>query len=307
MPYGLALRIKRICSKPKQFHAHCKKLTELLRRRGFKLGLIKEGIRKAAEINRDDLINTLHEQNDNKDRMIFATTYNPRIPQLKDKIHELHPILHSSEKCKNLFPNPPIIAYRRGRNLNDLLVSRRLPSDTITNATPAHIEVNKETNICEECGKSFKNGKGKMIHFTRCHSKKGSTTPPGFSKCGDIRCNTCKLGTIDNVIRVTERNKTFVIRTPITCKTSNLIYCLTCKKCQAQYIGETEQELHNMQSGHISDINTNKPGIPYVEHFRKCGVENYTITGVEKVRDNCAYTRKEREKLYKHLFDVQIK
>ena len=102
-------------------------------------------------------------------------------------------------------------------------------------------------------------------------------------------------------------NKTFVIRNPMTCKSSNVIYCVTCQKCKEQYIGETEQEIHERQRGHLSDIKKNVPGLPYVVHFKNCGVEHYTITGVEKVRKNCKETRKGREKFYKKLFDVKIK
>ena len=240
--------------------------------------------------------------------MIFATTYNPMISQLKHKINDLHPILHSGEKCKKLFPKPPIMAYRRGRNLSDLLVSRRLSPDTEVHPQPPPTIIDANSNLCEECGRSFKNGKGKMIHFKLSHSKKESTPKTaGFTKCGDKRCNTCKLGTFGNTIQITSTNKTFVIRNPITCKTSNVIYCLTCKKCREQYIGETEQELHERQRGHLSDIKSGKTGLPYVTHFQKCGIQNYTITGVEKVRKNCTETRRGREKFYKKLFDVKIK
>ena len=84
------------------------------------------------------------------------------------------------------------------------------------------------------------------------------------------------------------------------------VYCLTCKKCRSQYIGETEQEIHERQRGHLSDINSNKTSLPYVKHFRQCGIKHYTITGVEKLRSRNPHVRKAREKYYKTLFDVQI-
>ena len=86
-----------------------------------------------------------------------------------------------------------------------------------------------------------------------------------------------------------------------------MIYCVTCKKCHDQYIGETDQELHARQRGHLSDIRANKEGLPYVEHFQSCGIEHYTITCVEKVRQNNSDIRKARETYYKKLFDVKIK
>ena len=86
-----------------------------------------------------------------------------------------------------------------------------------------------------------------------------------------------------------------------------MIYCVTCKKCNGQYIGETEQELHRRSSGHLSEIRLNRPGLPYVSHFRNCGIEFYSITAVEKIRDNDFRIRKQREIFYKKLFKVTIK
>ena len=309
LPYGLALRIKRICSNQSDFRIHCQKLVGLLRRRGFKLGLIKEGIRKAAAVDRAELLREHTEEEEVKEeRMIFATTYNPKIAHLKDKVTNLHHMLHSSEKCKKLYPKPPVMAYRRGRNLNDLLVSRRLPPDTQIYPQPPAANIDTTNNKCEECGRLFKNGKGKMIHYKLSHSQNESTpNTDGFHKCGDKRCKTCKLGTFGNTIPITSTNKTFTIRNSITCKTANVIYCVTCGKCRDQYIGETEQEIHERQRGHLSDIKSNKPGLPYVVHFQQCGIEHYTITGVEKIRKNCSETRKGRERFYKKHFDVKIK
>ena len=307
LPYGLALRIKRICSNTEDFKRHCQTLVIHLRKRGFKLGLIKEAIRKAAQIDRNELLHSKTDrQADNK--MIFTTTYNPMIPNLRKKIHDLHPILHSSQKCQELYPQPPIIAYRRNRNLNDLLVSRRLPPDTAIYSSARTTSIDKTSNLCEECGLTFASGKGKTIHFTKVHNNTKNTQPlVGFTRCGDKRCNTCKLGTFGENILITSTGKTFNIKQPMTCKSSNIIYCITCTKCRDQYIGETEQELHNRQTGHLSDIKNGRTGLPYVRHFLECGIEHYTITGVEKVRQNNGAIRKSREDYYKKLFDVQIK
>ena len=188
-----------------------------------------------------------------------------------------------------------------------MLVSRRLPHNIpiIPIITP---NVDPQSNICDECGQIFKNTKGKLIHFTRMHTNKHNQdqTPVGFSKCGDIRCNTCKKGTFGDTINITATKKVFNIRQRITCKTPNIIYCLTCKKCQAQEIGETENAIHIRQAGHLQDIKSNKPGIPYVKHYQQCGIVNYTVTVVEKLRSHDIMIRKERENFYKKLFDVQM-
>ena len=140
------------------------------------------------------------------------------------------------------------------------------------------------------------------------HQKNDTKTEhgDGFHKCGDKRCKTCEKGTFGETIHITSTQKTFIIKQKITCKTSNVIYCITCKKCKAQYIGETNQEIHERQAGHFSDVQKKITGLPYVRHFLSCGIENYTITGVEKVRSRDPIIRKSRETFYKNLFKVQI-
>ena len=308
LPYALALRIRRICSNTSDFKQHCSTLTNHLRKRGYKLGMIKEGIRKAAARTREDVMNPTDAENTAKDeRVIFSTTYNPIVPDLKEKLKQLHPVLLSSERCRTVFPNPPLVAYRRNRNLNDMLVSRRLPPNINIVDTP-DIHIDKNTSTCEQCGRVFKTPKGKLIHITLTHKKQNNREKEiGFHKCGDKRCNTCQRGIFVNHINITETKSTFNIKQHINCKTANVIYCLTCKKCLAQYIGETEQELHARQRGHLSDIRSNAAGLPYVKHFQGCGVDNYQITGIEKLRNNDPHIRKSREKYYKELFQVKIK
>lgn len=191
-----------------------------------------------------------------------------------------------------------------------MLVSRRLPNDLQT-IPKVNIIIDKESPTCEVCERNFKTGTGKIIHHTRIHhnNNNNQNTPSqaGFWKCGDVRCNTCKKGLFGDTIYITETKKIFKIKQKMTCKTENLIYCVTCQKCKEQYIGETGQELHNRQSGHFSDIRQIKAGLPYARHFLKCGIENYSIMGIEKVRSRDPLIRKQRELFYKELFKVKMK
>ena len=151
LPYGLALRIRRICSSATDFKKHCKELSARLRQRGYKLGLIKDGIRKASALSREDLLYSQQQRDRTEKRIIFSTTYNPRLPNLHQKLQELQPILHASERCKRIFEKPPLVAYRRNRNLSDLLVSRRLPPDTNISASNTQ-PIDRSSCVCEECG-----------------------------------------------------------------------------------------------------------------------------------------------------------
>ena len=121
-------------------------MIKTLRARGYKLGLIKEGIRKAATMSRHEALSKQEKQHKDLDHVIFVTTYNPRLPNIREKLASLQPILHTNERLKRIFPNPPAVAYRRNRNLNDMLVSRRLPKDLQTTPTLS-ISIDKNSSM----------------------------------------------------------------------------------------------------------------------------------------------------------------
>ena len=53
-------------------------------------------------------------------------TYHPGLPKLHQILRRHLPILHASERMKQVMPNPPLVAYRRPKNLKDLLVRATL-------------------------------------------------------------------------------------------------------------------------------------------------------------------------------------
>ena len=225
------------------------------------------------------------------------------LPNIKDKLDALEPILHASERCRAVFTQPPIIAYRRNRSLNDIIVSRRLPPDTPVANNINNTTIDRTSNICEICNRKFASGKGKMGHIALTHRKKSIEQQPpqhqpGFHKCNNKLCKLCHLdkkGTFTSSIKITATGQVHNIKQHMTCKSRNVIYCVTCTKCNGQYIGETEQELHRRSSGHLTETRHNRPGLPYVSHFQNCGIEFYSITGVEKIRDNDFRIRKQRD------------
>ena len=54
-------------------------------------------------------------------------TYNPALPRISNILRKHFNILHSSNRCKDVFKQPPFVAYRRISNLRDLLVKAQLP------------------------------------------------------------------------------------------------------------------------------------------------------------------------------------
>ena len=81
---------------------------------------------------------------------------------------------------------------------------------------------------------------GKRI-VTVCN--KTDTTYPTVP-CGS-NCKTCPAVLQCQTIKSTVTNKEFQCATPsFNCKTTNIVYLITCTRCKSQYVGETKQSLN---------------------------------------------------------------
>ena len=244
IPYSLALRLCRICSENDFFEKQARELFNILLDRGYKPKHIKQSIAKARQTNRRDALRIDNNTN-NIDRVPLVVTYNSALGCLNKIIKDYQPILHASQRCKEVFSDPTLISFRKGRNLSDLLTSKQLPTDPHHHAQLLNdiAMPDPSASKCPVCSRSFQNNRNLKIHFTRTHK----TTPPdcsnqpGFWPCRtDRRCASCRhYGKFAPIIASTNTSETFLIRQHITCRTANVIYVITCVKCKQQYVGET--------------------------------------------------------------------
>ena len=70
---------------------------------------------------------------------------------------------------------------------------------------------------------------------------------------------------------------------PLWCHRS--VYLIKCRKCNKQYVGETENALHIRLNGHRSNVKTKKMEKPVAAHFNLPGhsMEDLTIVVIEKI------------------------
>ena len=212
----------------------------------------------------------------------------PNLPNLHSILKEHHQILLTLSKAQAIFKEPPLVAYRRGRNLAQMLTHKRLPSPLATDTTPStdqssqhtgnpHIHSPSDTT-CTICGRSFQTNRNLKIHFTHKHKqqKHSQLTHPGFWPCrANIRCKCYNTyGKFTGTAKSNTTRETVTLRQHMTCKTSNVIYLIECSKCNEQYVGETGHPVHHRGNQHRSDIQGGHKNIPSVTHFKKCGVEN---------------------------------
>ena len=93
------------------------------------------------------------------------------------------------------------------------------------------------------------------------------------------------------------------------CETSNVVYCISCKKCNIQYIGKTERELKERIGEHRGSINNDHIDKSVSNHFNSAGhrIADFSFTVLEKVYKICPEYLRKREEHWIKLFNTKYK
>ena len=165
IPFGQALRFRRICSEDRQFQERVGELAGWLKDRGYEESLVNEQIDRVRRLDRATLLaNAVNRTNDQGrgERVTLVATYHPALNNLGKVARKLHPMLTNSEEHREVFPEPSLIAFRRCKNLKDILVRARLNSE-------GNGGIDKKG--CSRCGKSRCQVCNVMSNSEHFHSK----------------------------------------------------------------------------------------------------------------------------------------
>ncbi|XP_053394169.1 uncharacterized protein LOC128555550 [Mercenaria mercenaria] len=121
LAYGLGLRLKRICEKEQDYQKHRTELKQQLRRRGYSGKEVERQLTKVDTLDREDLLQKQTKKGKDK-RVPLVLTYTKQLPNIHSIVRKHMNILYRSEKMMEVFQSPPIIAYRRDKNICDILV-----------------------------------------------------------------------------------------------------------------------------------------------------------------------------------------
>ena len=185
--YSQALRIRRICSTDTLYRKWSSELRQNLVSRGHSKRRVQLAINRALCTFRIALLATRVNKKTLLNRVPLVTTYHPRLSRLSSIVNDTMTILHSSGKLRSAIPEPPLIAFRRPRNLGDILVRARLPS------------TNSDLNVTDQ-------------------------ESQGCSKCNRSRCKTCLYLKPAQKVKSHSTGLTYTIRTKSQCDTPNVIY-----------------------------------------------------------------------------------
>ena len=131
IPFSLAYRIIRICSESETRDLRLEELKSLLLARNYKAKLINAAIEKAKSIPRQKAIEKVETRTTTTRRPVFAVTYDPRLPSLPGILKKhWRTMVGGDPHLKEVFPLPPLVAYKRPANIRDKLIRSKIPSNT---------------------------------------------------------------------------------------------------------------------------------------------------------------------------------
>ena len=270
IPYGQALRFRRICSEDRQFQERVGELAGWLKDRGYEESLVNEQIDRVRRLDRATLLANSENRTDTqgrRERVPLVATYHPALNSLGKVARRLHPMLTDSEEHREVFPEPPLIAFRRCKNLKDILVRARL---------------NNEGN--------------------------GGTGKKGCSRCGKSRCQVCNVMSNSEHFHSNIDSREYRINYSFNCDSSNVVYLLECTVCGVQYVGSTctpfRLRFNNYKA--CSRKFTSGASVPQAEffrHFTEEGHHGFLKDISVKIIDRLTGGNRMRESFWQYRLD----
>ncbi len=216
IPYSQMLRIRRICTLDSDFIHECMKMMGHFLRRGYPLSLLENAFIKVQDLERMDTLKLKEKEYvvEGQEDLYLISTFNPGNTPFRTIIQNNWPILSRSSATKELSEKRIIFGYRKEKNLKDMLVRAKLPLSQPTNSPET-----KNKNLCKTA-----------------------------------KCNHCPLLNKDGEIHSSYTNVRYSCKKNISCKSSNLIYCIQCRTCKKQYVGQTSTTIMKRLQGHVDRV-----------------------------------------------------
>ena len=233
IPYGQYLRAKKICSNTEKAEEEMLIIKKKFSSREYPIEVLEEQLARASTVARTDLLTVKEKEKD--DNLPFTTIFNKTLPNIKYTIDKHWHLLQTNPKIAPTFKEKPIVAFKRNKNLKDLI------------------------------------GQTHLSHNKKAIPKK--KTKIGGSHACLTRANNqcCKQVISTKTFQSMSTNETFVINHMLNCRSRNCIYLGYCNICpKSQYVGKSEPPANLRINTHRYDV-TSPNGGPFDKHFNLPG------------------------------------
>ena len=264
IPYSLALRIVRICSTIAAREVRFSELKEMLLAREYSAGVINAAISRARNIPREEALRKVFREK-NSDRPVLTIQYHPALPSISRIINRHWRSMTLDPHMKSIFPKPPLVAYRKQKNLKEYLIRSKVPP--LISRPKRILPGMKKCNRCTYCS-YIQTGP----HVTSTASDYHHQIQQS------VNCNT------SNIIYL------------ITCLKCSIQYVGETDRSMKERFCEHKCYVTSQQLDKATGAHFNQKG-----H----SVSDMRITILEKVHNKDPFYRKEREHMYINLFDTK--
>ena len=229
--------------------------------------MVNEAIQRVLNMDREEALK--YRQKEENQRTIFVTTYNPALPSVSNILQKHWRVMIQDPYLKKVFPHPPMVAFRRAKNLKDQLIRAKIPP----------LPPVRQKRIVN-----------------------------GMTACNKPLCETCPFVQKVNKFKGPFSKNEVVLNAPMNCLSKNVIYCIQCKKCQQIYIGQTSRELKTRFSEHKTAVRTFQKNT-IGDHFNGPGhsVTQMTIFAIEKVFNPGLQILEKRESMWIRNLEAEFK
>ena len=244
-------------------------LKTMLLDREYKSKSIDAAIEKARSVKREDAIKKVVTSKSD-DRVVFVTHFDPRLPSITHIVRKHYRSMVSQDiYLSQVFPSAPIVAFKRPKNIREILIKARVPS--------ANIRTRRVQN--------------------------------GYKKCITPSCLTCPYSLPGKVIKASATDFKTEVNAPVSCDTKNVIYLISCQHCLQQYVGETHRPAKERFGNHRGYVNRKELEKATGQHFNLPGhsISDIKFQIIEKVYNKDPFYRKEREKMYINKLNSKLK
>ena len=189
----------------------------------------------------------------------------------------------------------PKIVFKKCQTISNVLVSTkfpparwsRLPAKTHTQTNSLKLNLNLNPNPTPNLSlNSISNLIPSPVLIKEFFSK----------PCQKPRCNSCNIINTQSTFKSTVFNKMFNLSENLDCSSDNIVYLISCSKCNLQYVGETGNSLRIRMNSHRYCIRLNKD-TPIAIHFnsKNHNISHLKIMPIEKLKTNNINDRRSRE------------
>ena len=124
IPYSLAFRLRRICSKEETFLARLEELESMLLSREYPKRVITGAFERVKNLSRKHTLQKV--ANKSKKKTTFIITFDPRLPNMGQVLQKHFKTMTLDPELKEAFPEGVQVGFKRYRNIKEQLCRARL-------------------------------------------------------------------------------------------------------------------------------------------------------------------------------------